>query len=62
VGANEKLGGAVGQYSYRMTIPNFLEKSLAHDEIKIIDLTQKRKPALQPICLIGNGILCALQL
>ena len=39
VGANEKLGGTVGQYSYRMTIPNFLEKSLAHGDTKIIDPT-----------------------
>ena len=62
VGTNEKLGGAIGQYSYRMTIPNFLKKSLAHDEIKIIDPTQKRKPALQPLCLIGSGNLWVLQL
>jgi len=59
---NEKLGGAVGQYSYRMTIPNFLKKSLAHDEIKIIDPTQKRKLALQPLCLIGSVSLCVLQI
>ena len=34
VGTNEKLGRAVRQYSYRMTIPNLLKKSLAHDELK----------------------------
>ena len=62
VGANEKLGRAVGQYAYCMTIPNFLEKSLAHDDIKIIDPAQKRKPALQPLCLVGNVTLCVLQL
>jgi hypothetical protein len=62
VGANEKLSGAVGQYAYRMTIPNLLKKGLGHDEIKIIDPTQKRKPALQPLCLIGSVKLCVLQL
>ena len=62
VSTYEKLGGAVGQYSYCMTIPNFLKKSLAHDEIKIIDPTQKRKPALQPLCLIGSINPCVLQL
>lgn len=62
VGANEKLSGAVGQYSYRVTIPNLLEKSLAHDDIKIIDPSRKRKPALHPLCLIGNVKLCVLQL
>ena len=62
VSTYEKLGRAVGQYAYRMTIPNFLKKSLAHDEIKIIDLTQKRKPALQPLRLFGSANLCVLQL
>ena len=62
VGTYEKLGGAVRQYSYRVTIPNLLEKSLAHDDIKIIDPAQKRKPALQPLCLIGSVKLCVLQL
>jgi hypothetical protein len=62
VGTNEKLGGPVGQYSYRMTIPNFLKKSFAHDGVKIIDPSQKRKLALQPLCLIGSVNLCVLQL
>jgi hypothetical protein len=34
VGSNKKLDGAVWKFSDGMPIPNFLEKSLTHNELK----------------------------
>jgi hypothetical protein len=34
VGSNKKLDGAVRKFSDGMPIPNFLEKSLTHNELK----------------------------